>query len=50
MLEKQEETWLKGPFVIPLHSQRANFSAIVYIAVRIHVMFDYMNQNIGFCP
>ena len=25
-----------------------NFSAIVYIAVRIHVMFDYMNHNIGF--
>jgi len=24
------------------------FSAIVYIAVRIHVMFDYMNHNIGF--
>ena len=28
----------------------ANFSAIVYIAVRIHVMFDYMNQNIRFYP
>ena len=27
---------------------RPNFSAIVYIAVRIHVMFDYMNHNIGF--
>ena len=25
-----------------------NFSAIVYIAVRIHIMFDYMNHNIGF--
>ena len=24
----------------------ANFSAIVYIAVWIHVMFDYMKQNI----
>ena len=24
------------------------FSAIVYIAVWIYVMFDYMNQNIGF--
>jgi hypothetical protein len=22
-----------------------NFSAIVYIAVRIHVMFDYMNNE-----
>ena len=28
----------------------ANFSAIVYIAVWIHVMFDYMNQNLGFYP
>ena len=27
-----------------------NFSAIVYIAVRIYVMFDYMNHNIGFFP
>ena len=26
----------------------ANFSVIVYIAVWIYVMFDYMNQNIGF--
>ena len=26
--------------------QRRNFSAIVYIAVRIHVMLDYMNLNI----
>ena len=25
-----------------------NFSAIAYIAVRIYVMFDYMNHNIGF--
>ena len=28
--------------------QWSNFSAIVYIAVRIHVMFDYMNYNVGF--
>ena len=28
----------------------ANFSVIVYIAVWIHVMFDHMNQNIGFYP
>ena len=33
-----------------VNALRANFSAIVYIAVRIHVMFDYMNQNIGFYP
>ena len=33
-----------------LQSHWANFSAIVYIAVWIHVMFDYMNQNIGFYP
>ena len=26
----------------------SNFSAIVYIAVRIHIMFDYMNHNIRF--
>ena len=26
---------------------RPNFSAIVYIAVRIHVMFDYMNHNMN---
>ena len=26
----------------------ANFSKIVYIAVRIHVMFDYMKHNIRF--
>jgi hypothetical protein len=26
---------------------RRNFSAIFYIAVRIHVMFDYMNHNIA---
>ena len=26
----------------------SNFSAIVYIVVRIHVMFDFMNQNITF--
>ena len=33
---------------ITTKSQWANFSVIVYIAVRIHVMFDYMNHNIGF--
>ena len=27
-----------------------NFSAIVYIAVRIYIMFDYVNHNIGFFP
>ena len=36
------------PSFPPLLRQRANFSAIVYIAVRIHVMFNYMNQNIRF--
>ena len=42
---------------IPVETEHwFNFSAIVYIAVRIHVinhthvMFDYMNQNIGFYP
>ena len=28
-------------------SHRSNFSVIVQIAVRIHVMFDYMNHNIS---
>ena len=35
---------------ITLYTHWANFSVIVYIAVRIYVMFDYMNQNIGFYP
>ena len=34
-------------FMINL-TYRRNFSVIVFIAVRIHVMFDYMNHNIGF--
>ena len=41
-----------GVFNLDAMSQKlwANFSAIVYIAVWIHVMFDNMNQNTGFYP
>ena len=33
----------RGHFVLTNHM--SNFSAPVYFAVRIHVMFDYMNHN-----
>ena len=32
----------------PAFDYWSNFSAIVYLAVRIHVMFDYVNHNIEY--
>ena len=36
-------------FALTKHFQWNNFSVTVYIAVRIHVVFDYMNHK-GFFP